>query len=73
MTLDFQELLDSHYSDTHTMTEEKGVALELEQKQEMGTVGNLCVADPSKRISKQKGGLDPCVVWACWVCVTFSQ
>lgn len=28
-----------------TMTEEKGMALVVEQKQEMGTAGNLCTAD----------------------------
>lgn len=32
---------------THTsaMTEEKGMGLEVEQKQEMGTVGNLCAVE----------------------------
>lgn len=27
------------------MTEEKGMGLEVEQKQEMGTVGNLCAVE----------------------------
>lgn len=37
----------------------------MEQKQEMGTVGNLCA---SKCISKQKKGLDPCVRGMSHIC-----
>lgn len=55
MNLDFQELLDSNYSNTHTMTEEQGIALEVEQKQEMGTVGNLCAADQANASVNRKG------------------
>lgn len=57
VNLDFQVLLDSNYSNTHThtMTEEKGIALEVEQKQEMGTVGNLCAADQANASVNRKG------------------
>ena len=59
VNLDFQELLDSYYSNTHThthtMTEEKGMALAVEQKQEMGTVGNLCAADQANASVNRKG------------------
>lgn len=53
------------------MTEEKGVALEVEQKQEMGTVGNLCAADQANASVNRERGLDLCV--SLYVLITVSR
>ena len=52
------------------MTEEKGMALEVEQKQEMGTVGNLCAADQANASVDRKRGLDPCSGRRVCMCVS---
>lgn len=39
---------------THTKTEEKGMALAVEQNQEMGTLGNLCAADQANASVNRK-------------------
>lgn len=44
------------------------MALEVEQKQEMGTVGNLCAADQANASVNRKRGLDPCVSLRVCVC-----
>lgn len=53
MILDFQELLNCYYSNTHN-DKEKEMALAVEQKQEMGTVGNLCAADQANASVNRK-------------------
>ena len=52
------------------MTEEKGKALEVEQKQEMGTVGNLCAADQANASVNRKRGLEPYVSPRVCMCMS---
>lgn len=65
VNLNCKQLLDGFYCGTlmhtHTLTktEEKGMDLEVEKKQEMGTVGNLCPVDQANASVNRKEDQTP--------------